>query len=355
MTTFISVIVPVYNAAEYLNECVDSLLAQNMGELEIILVNDGSKDNSAEICKEYANKNSNIVFIDQPNQGQMKASMAGLAIAKGSYIGFVDSDDFVSPDTYKIMKEEVDINHPDIISMAGVRFCGDIEKPFCDKLESGFYDRVGIDTYIIPNLFSNHDLYGNRGIQPSKCLKLFKAELIRNVYQMIPTDIEIAEDLLTSYTAIVNADSISILDKELIGYHYRFNPKSVSWRYKNNLFNRSMKLCMSLRNIEKVKDNIVFQKEVDYEVCFFAINAFFNEYLMKNTNPFRIRKQSIKKIVSSSEVCKAVNNINIKEVKYPNKPLISLIKKKRVNSLHCIGVIISALRRPIVFFSGRII
>lgn len=355
MEITLSIVVPVYNAALYLRECIDSLLNQSVDSFEIILVNDGSKDDSASICQEYSNKYSNIIFINQENQGQMVASINGVNAAKGKYIGFVDSDDYIAHNTYELMLAEAEKNDADIVSMAGVRFYKDIEKPFCDKLDSGVYDKKAIDAYIIPNLFSNHDLYGNRGMQPSKCLKLFKAGIIRKAYSLIPSDIAMGEDLLTSYTAIANSSLIVIMDKSLIGYHYRLNPESVSWVHKEKLFERSMKLCRSLREIEQEKDNIIFQREVDYEVCFFAINAFLNEYLMKNKNSFKSRKMALKRIVLSEELTAAISRINTHEVKMPNRIFISLMKKKRINSLHMIGVVISAFRGVILKVSQKVI
>lgn len=91
-----SVIIPVYNAEETIHRCVDSLLMQNYSDLEIILVNDGSKDRSGEICKEYAAQHSAIVYIEKANGGVSTARNTGLDIAKGKYVLFVDSDDYVS-------------------------------------------------------------------------------------------------------------------------------------------------------------------------------------------------------------------------------------------------------------------
>ena len=93
----VSVIVPVYNVEKYLPECLDSILASTYSNLEIILVDDGSPDNSPQICDEYTLKDSRIKVIHQENQGLVAARNIGLASATGTYIGFVDSDDVVSP------------------------------------------------------------------------------------------------------------------------------------------------------------------------------------------------------------------------------------------------------------------
>ena len=106
----ISVIVPVYNAEQYLHECIDSLLKQTKDNIEIVLVNDGSTDKSKAIIEEYYHSYDNITFVDQPNKGVCIARNAGISASKGKYIGWVDSDDFLKPDAleklYTLMQKE---------------------------------------------------------------------------------------------------------------------------------------------------------------------------------------------------------------------------------------------------------
>ena len=97
MNDLISVIVPVYNAEAYIERCIESILNQSYEYFELILVNDGSVDNSLEICKEFASKDNRIVVLDRPNGGASAARNMGLSIMRGKYIVFVDSDDYVSP------------------------------------------------------------------------------------------------------------------------------------------------------------------------------------------------------------------------------------------------------------------
>ena len=94
----ISVIVPVYNVEKYLPECVESIISQTYGNLEIILVDDGSTDRSGKICDEFAEKDSRIVVIHQKNSGVSAARNRGLDVCKGDYISFVDSDDYYCTD-----------------------------------------------------------------------------------------------------------------------------------------------------------------------------------------------------------------------------------------------------------------
>ncbi len=116
MTPAISIIVPVYNVEKYLSRCIDSILAQTFREFELILVDDGSTDNSAEICDKYATKDSRIKVIHKENSGQSSARNSGLEIATGKYIGFVDSDDWISTDCLEYLYTLIEKSKADAVS-----------------------------------------------------------------------------------------------------------------------------------------------------------------------------------------------------------------------------------------------
>lgn len=100
MNIFLSIIIPVYNVEAYLENCLFSILNQNFKEYEILLIDDGSTDNSGKICDNYANKYKNIVVVHQPNLGVSSARNKGLSLAKGKYLHFIDSDGTIDADTY---------------------------------------------------------------------------------------------------------------------------------------------------------------------------------------------------------------------------------------------------------------
>ena len=114
-TPRLSIIVPVFNVQNRLKECVDSILLQTYQNFELILLNDGSTDDSALICKEYRNKDSRIVFVDKKNSGAGETRNAGIDAASGEYIVFIDSDDTVEPHMFEVLyhlisqKEDIDL------------------------------------------------------------------------------------------------------------------------------------------------------------------------------------------------------------------------------------------------------
>jgi glycosyltransferase involved in cell wall biosynthesis len=111
----ISVIVPIYNMEKYLEKCLDSLLSQTLEEIEIICVDDGSKDASPEILKRYAEKSAKIISLRKENGGLSDARNYGLPYATGEYIGYLDSDDFVDTDMYEIMYNKAKEQGSDIV------------------------------------------------------------------------------------------------------------------------------------------------------------------------------------------------------------------------------------------------
>ena len=110
----VSIIVPVYNVEKYLSKCLDNLINQTLKDIEIICVNDGSKDSSAEILEKYAQKDKRIVVLNQENAGLSAARNNGMDIAKGEYIGFVDSDDWVDPDFYAKLIDAAERHDADV-------------------------------------------------------------------------------------------------------------------------------------------------------------------------------------------------------------------------------------------------
>ena len=111
----ISIIVPIYNVESYLERCIESILNQSFKEFELILVNDGSTDSCKDICNEYKKRDSRIVVVNKKNEGVSSARNLGLDLAKGEYIGFIDPDDFINKDMYKILFDTIQANNSDMV------------------------------------------------------------------------------------------------------------------------------------------------------------------------------------------------------------------------------------------------
>lgn len=161
----LSIVVPVYNVENYLSKCLDSILNQDIAkdDYEIVVVNDGSTDSSGEIAKEYAEKHTNITLINQENQGLSGARNSGIRVAKGKYIQFVDSDDYLEPNVEKSLVERMESENLDILRFNyqnvnenyEVFEPNKVSKPFVDYRDEVCYgiaflnERLGSACYVV--------------------------------------------------------------------------------------------------------------------------------------------------------------------------------------------------------------
>ena len=170
----LSIIVPIYNVEKYLAKCIESILEQTYRDFELILVNDGSPDNSYEIIEYYAEQDKRIVAITQDNKGVSAARNTGLKNATGKYIGFVDPDDYIDSEFYNVLVETLEKNHVDIVCCNWDCF-----------FEDGFYkshDVEGIPYIMEQKEFVRHIFDSPRTLAGSNCNKLFLREKIVNYY-----------------------------------------------------------------------------------------------------------------------------------------------------------------------------
>ena len=143
----LSIIVPVYGVAKYLPKCVDSLLAQDISNYEIVLVDDGSPDECPQICDEYSTKYSNIKVVHQVNAGLSAARNSGVSIAEGDYILFVDSDDYLQPNTLGTLLEQAEHDNLDVLRFCyqNVKESGEAFAPYKDMTNYNDYSAVPTD------------------------------------------------------------------------------------------------------------------------------------------------------------------------------------------------------------------
>ena len=158
MDSLISVIVPIYNVEKYLDRCVESIINQTYKNLEIILVDDGSPDNCPKMCDDYAKKDSRIKVVHKENGGLSDARNAGMKVATGEYVSFIDSDDYISLDFYETLLETMVDNDSDIVECGVVKFYEDNNfDEYNDDLKVTNYETVdALDGLISENPFKQH-------------------------------------------------------------------------------------------------------------------------------------------------------------------------------------------------------
>lgn len=213
----ITVIVPIYNAAPYLAKCIDSIARQTFRDMEILLVDDGSTDDSLEICKRYQKADSRIKVIAKKNGGLISARKAGIRAADGELIGFVDSDDWIEEDMYAELVQCYAQTGCDLVSSGIIR---DYEKTgktvrIMDNYEEGLYENLGDEIY--PSMLYSRK-YRDYGLYSTLVNKLFKKDKLAAVYEGIDEAVFYGEDALTLYSYCMSISKIYIKRKAY--YHY---------------------------------------------------------------------------------------------------------------------------------------
>ena len=212
----ISIIVPVYNVEKYLDQCITSIINQSMKELEIILVNDGSTDNSLQICNKYKALDERIMVLDKKNGGLSDARNYGLKYANAEFIGFVDSDDYIDSKFYERLYEGLQ-NDGVYVAVSSIKRVDDFE----DVLYISKYKADGI----ITNSVAMKSMLTAKGISNSVCNKLFYKKLFDE--NLFPVG-KLYEDEYITYRVVDLSPKIYITSSS--AYYYRVNKNGITER-----------------------------------------------------------------------------------------------------------------------------
>ena len=267
MDKLISVIVPVYNVSQYLKQCVDSILNQSYKNLEIILVDDGSTDRSGLICDQYAQADGRVIVIHKENGGLSDARNAGLQVAKGEYIGFVDSDDFIHPDMYLILVRLLEENRADIAIANWQGFFDGKENEICDSRtgEITFFE----DIETLKFLIFGKDKYR---ISFSVWDRLYRKKVIEN--HCFPKG-KCYEDVVWSAKVFYGTKKSVYIDRDL--YYYR--------RRDDSIVGADSKYKVSRRvitdEIPQIEAQIEFLKDIEQEKMADEETYFLYEVILK--------------------------------------------------------------------------
>lgn len=212
----ISVIVPVYNVEEYLSECLDSILRQSFSDFEVICVNDGSTDSSARILEEYAGRDSRITVIHQPNGGLSKARNHGLSVARGQFVCFVDSDDYLARNALGIMHRTAQESDSDLV-VFGFKAVGKVE----DKATTAWLATKNPQRNTLFKTFRQEALFEEAGAKPFVWRDLVRRSLLVSHNIWFWEDAPFGEDTIFQFQVFPHAKNITFSKKQL--YRYRQN------------------------------------------------------------------------------------------------------------------------------------
>lgn len=267
----ISVIVPIYNVGQYLDECIESIRRQTYTNLQIVLIDDGSTDSSGKICDEHALEDDRILVVHQENMGLVSARKKGLEVAEGEYIGFVDGDDYIDPQMYETMLHMLLRENADIVNTWA------LSKHRCqtavidmDKYQKDVFKCfIGAERRIVS------------AIDPHIWSKLFEKKLIRDAYALVEDDVSYGEDQVCFCAVIFMAKKICTMDNCF--YHYRVREDSISHSIDFRNVRRTVRMYTNMCNI---LDKMDVYEELEGEMNLYFLRIMFAA--IKKTHHYQI-------------------------------------------------------------------
>lgn len=261
MNPLISVIIPIYNVEKYLARCVDSIVNQTYKNLEIILVDDGSPDLCPQMCDDYAEKESRIKVVHKKNGGLSDARNAGMAVATGEYISFIDSDDYVSDDFFECLLDVMNKENSDIAECSVVKLYEDNRfDEFSDDLSVKTYDtQDAMSALIAENPFHQHVWN-----------KLYKTELVKDIPYAVG---KLNEDEFWTYQVFGRANKVSKLNNTMY-YYFQRNSSIMGVGYNIRRLDALEGKANRQKYIENNFPELSTQAKIDlYGSCMFAYQS----------------------------------------------------------------------------------
>lgn len=260
----VSVIIPVYNIERYIERCLRSVISQSLKNIEIIVVNDGSTDNSSAIINSFAGMDERIIVVNKSNGGLSSARNAGIAVSKGEYLLHIDGDDWIDTNYLQDMYERAVLDDLDVV-------VSDYWKDFDNGVKNKIVDLPIADAQIVDGTIWL-DQFFNRKANQSMFNKLFRTNLYKANYIEHPIDVSIGEDLATTPRLMYYAQRISKLNR--CYYHYIQRPSSLTNDLNKNKTDAALRSL--LRSFTILRE-------------FFCVDA----YILENLDKHRIAQVAI--------------------------------------------------------------
>ncbi|MFC0560061.1 glycosyltransferase [Halalkalibacter alkalisediminis] len=318
MNPKVSIIVPIYNVEKYLKRCLDSLVSQRLRDIEIIAVNDGSTDNSLLILKEYAKQDERIIVIDKENGGVSSARNKGLEKVRGSYIGFVDPDDWVDEHMYEQLYQMVLVENADISMCSYTREFGKHSKvknfPLPEKVT---YTNEEVQLKMMRRLIgplneeiANPELLDAWGTVWSK---IYRTEVIKENH-IVFTDLNkigTNEDSLFNIQAFYYANKFVFTNKPY--YHYwRVNENSVTTGYKTELIEKWSTLFSEIESFLEENDlNDQYYEALNNRICLNTLGLGLNEISKANQSSILVKIRNLDTILNHRTIKRSFEHFDL--------------------------------------------
>ena len=345
----LSIIVPVYNVENYLCACVESILKQTIQNIEIILVDDGSTDKSGDICDKYAKLHSNINVIHKKNEGLGLARNSGLDNARGEFVGFVDSDDYISNKMYEKLLNIAQIYDADVVYGEALRFWNYIDENKCHNIrgELKLWEGEDLKEYLLKRVGMPPESKQDMLFDPIVCSGVFRRAVIEsNKLRFVSERQIISEDIVFDLSLIPNCQRIIHIEDYL--YFYRYNIKSLTMSYRKDRFEKNVELYYLIKSLllKKYQENEIFNSLSRYFLSFTRV-CLINEVSHIKENGFYYCSKKIRNICENNVLIEILNKYEYKKLPYRYALCCELEKRKSIKILILVTYLSQVFKRKL--------
>lgn len=319
----VSVVVPVYKVERYLERCVQSIRNQSLRDIEIILVDDGSPDNCPMLCDQYAALDSRIKVIHKENGGLSSARNAGMKIASGKYIGFVDSDDSIQPIMYETLMKILRDKDIDFV-MSDYNRILESGKFFLKTLDinGGLYEKEDIVRDIFPSLIMGENIDYGPLLSVWHCL--YDLDFLRTNNIEFDEEVKWSEDNIFSAMVGYCAKSFFYLKGQGL-YNYYQNEGTITTSYKKGAWEVYCKMNSHLHAYFDQRNDYDFSRQLKLHLIYYASNCLGQVFIL----PKAERKIEMIKILKSKELAEAFNEFDFGDIPIKLKLQLYLMKMQK--------------------------
>lgn len=330
----VSIIVPIYNAEKYLERCLESIINQTLKDIQIILVNDGSTDNSLSICRKYQAIDERIITINKENGGVSSARNTGIENAQGEFIGFIDPDDWVEPDMYeKLYKQAKQIK-------ADVCMCNYIIEqykqsiPIIEKIDKEILKGAEITDNIIANMIGDSHLdSGSSTIMGSVWRLIIHRDLVKKHNLRFKVGIHFMEDLLFCIETFLRSRVVGVNRGTF--YHYAHNENSAVRSYKWNMYDLQMTVYQEME--KTINENGVYdilKSRLDIRYANMLFDSISNEVKEANKKSLKQKIAFIKTLCKDKKLKEILNKTDTSRYTLRKKLFLNAVKKENAYLLY---------------------
>lgn len=292
----LTVVVPLYNKERYIRQCLESILNQTYHDIEVLVIDDGSTDNSYEICRAVSEQDARVRIIRQENKGAFEARRMGAQKCNTEYITFVDADDFILPDAYAYAEKAMEDNIDMIFFEIARYYDEDNVKREYHILQEGFYDKDRIRREVYPKLIWDFDR-NTPGVECSLCVRLIKTALVKRSYESKRIErLYYGDDVVITYPLCTKIENMQVISKNY--YMHRQRQQSIApYIMADTFFDEIYIGYQSLLHSFEAEDLPLFRKQIEY-FYMYSVNLCkmkYNDYYYKRDFLFPFDKMEKQK------------------------------------------------------------